>query len=60
MGGILKRIFSPRCDHDWKCVHQTRYKIYDEESDRYPAETYLEKAWECQKCGKVKYTRIDL
>ncbi len=60
----LKKIFSnlipQRCEHFWKCVHVVKHVVYDEEWDKQPSEEYLEKTWECQKCGKVRYTRIDL
>ena len=48
------------CKHEWKCIHQVEHRIYDEPWDKYPAEKYLKKTWECQKCGEVKYTKIDL
>jgi len=53
----FKRLFEPppRCEHQWKCVHQLQENIYDEPWDKYPSEKLLTKTWECQKCGEIKY-----
>jgi hypothetical protein len=49
-----------RCEHEWKCVRQVKHRIYDEPWDKYPSEQYIEKTWECKKCGEIKYTSYDI
>ncbi len=49
-----------RCNHEWKCVHQVKHRIFDEPWDKYPSEEYLVKTWECQKCGEIKYVSQEL
>ena len=49
-----------RCEHEWKCIHKVKHRIFDEPWDTYPSKQYIEKTWECQKCGEIKYTSYDV
>ena len=49
-----------RCEHEWKCIHKIKHRIFDEPWDTYPSKQYIEKTQECQKCGEIKYTSYDV
>lgn len=57
---FIRSLEPHQCDHEWKCIRQIKHRVFDEPWDIYPSEQYIEKTWECQKCGKIKYTTYDI